>query len=353
MINILKKYCILTICAPFMMLTNPAFGSSTYLSFLEADITALALSVSHITGDVYLIENSIPSKITMETSRYVNECELKSVFEIVLNYYGYQIESSDLKYVVTPYSNTTKSTGNIYRISPSSKPFEKTHSINADTETNLEVYVRRNGTKHVLSVNSANDDSCITEIGNNNENLFLDEKGYSPPIKTKYKIEKMLDAAELAGFLTAHAILVISEGKTLIPIYGYLNAKDEMIMETLYDDLLKNGTETGKVKLDKNPDKSSVGVLIYDVRLTYDSGNIDALVIEFRDFGPNSGLAKLLLPYTPATSKSKFVVHQPSVIRMTKHMEEEKERILQNYYKGIDKHSVGAKVWRRHSAESN
>ncbi len=353
MINILKKYCVLTICAPFLMHTNPTFGSSTYLSFFEADISALALSVSHITGDIYLIEKNIPSKITMETSRHVNECELKSVFEIVLNYYGYQIEPSDLKYIVTPYSNTTKSTGNIYRISPSSKPFEMTHSINPNTETNLDVYVRMNGKKHVLSVNSANDDSCITETENIHKNLLTDETGYSSPIKARHKIERMLDAAELAGFLTAQAILTISEGKTLIPIYGYLNAKDEMMIETLYDDLLKKGTGTGKIKLDKNPHKSSVGVLIYDVRLTYDSGNIDALVIEFRDFEPTSGFAKLLLPYTPATTKSKFVVHYPSVIRMTKHMEDEKERILKNYYKGVAKHAIGAKVWRHHSAKSN
>ena len=63
----------------------------------------------------------------------------------------------------------------------------------------------------------------------------------------------MLAAALLAGFLAAHAVWSISDGETLIPIYGYIDASGARHLVRLAESQSGKAVETGRDLLDANP----------------------------------------------------------------------------------------------------
>jgi hypothetical protein len=162
----------------------------------------------------------------------------------------------------------------------------------------------------------------------------------------------MLEAASLAGFFTAHAVWSVSDGETLIPIYGYLNDKNEKIMERLVYERLEQGVIKGQEKINSNPYKTNAAVLIYDGRISLGSQKVDALIIEFRGYAKNNGFIKVALPYTAATSVTTFAVHKPKVIEISENLQKDFQLIFGKFFEGVDQHEKGAAVWNQHLDES-
>ena len=162
----------------------------------------------------------------------------------------------------------------------------------------------------------------------------------------------MLEAASLAGFFVAHAVWSVSDGETLIPIYGYLGVKNEKVMERLLHECLEEGVAEGQEKLNSNPYNTNAAVLVYDGRITLTSEKMDALIIEFRSYAKSSGFVRLALPYTASNATTTFAVHTPKVIGMSEHIQKDSQTLFDKFFEGVDQHEKGASIWNQHFDES-
>ena len=161
----------------------------------------------------------------------------------------------------------------------------------------------------------------------------------------------MRDAAELAGFFSAHAVWSLSDGETLVPIYGYAQPESGRAMERLDLPRLEQSVEFGKARLAENPHKAKAAVLIYDGRITLEGRKVDSLIVEFRTFA-EEGAAVLAIPYTPKKMFKRFAVHRPKLLEISPKHEGEMSGILEAFFKGVEDHKKGAAVWDKHLDES-
>lgn len=162
----------------------------------------------------------------------------------------------------------------------------------------------------------------------------------------------MIEAAQMAGFLAAHAVWCISDGETLVPMYGYIKGENEQVMERLVHERLEEAVAAGQEKLSSNPYSAPVAVLIYDGRITLESGKKDALIIEFRTYGNREGSVFMALPYTPAGASGKFAVHRPKIIACSDNLKDSLESVGENFFQGVGQHEKGAKIWNDHLDET-
>lgn len=158
----------------------------------------------------------------------------------------------------------------------------------------------------------------------------------------------MNGAAELAGFFTAHAVWSVSDGETLVPIYGMQHMETGRSMERLALDRLEDGVAAGHQRLSENPHKAECGVLIYDGRIPWDGEKLDALIVEFREFAEPDNVMVLAIPYTPLTAQHEFVVHRPAVLQLPHHLEGQAPEIFEAFFAGVTQHDKGAAVWSEH-----
>jgi len=162
----------------------------------------------------------------------------------------------------------------------------------------------------------------------------------------------MVEATILAGYFSAHAIWCVCDGETLIPIYAHINSNNERSMVRLAHDFLEEGVAAGQEKLESNPHKAVSAVLIYDGRIDLETGKIDALIVEFKSYIDNGGLATLALPYTPVSQGVEFAVHRPKLLTIPDHLQDDLQLILTEFFNGVAQHEKGSEVWNQCLDES-
>ena len=161
----------------------------------------------------------------------------------------------------------------------------------------------------------------------------------------------MIEAAELAGFLGAHAIWCVSDGETLIPILGYTDEDGKRQMTRLAHEELSEAVEAGKRRLAENDMDANDAVLLYDTWLSLDEGKLDAIVIEMRSYFSPASKAVIAVPYTPADCGG-FSVHRPKILTWEQCDDFDLNAVVEAFFSGIAGHEKGAEVWNRCLDES-
>jgi hypothetical protein len=157
------------------------------------------------------------------------------------------------------------------------------------------------------------------------------------------------EAAELAGFLAAHAMLSVAQGGFLAPVYGYEEAGSGRSMERLLLMPVEEAVRGGEQRLAGNPHGARHGVLIYDGRIHLPHGRSDALVVQFRDFSrPEEDRVVIAVPYTPAVP-GPFAVHRPKALQAP---QGGRDGLFEAFFAGVAQHPQGAAVWSGHLDES-
>lgn len=162
----------------------------------------------------------------------------------------------------------------------------------------------------------------------------------------------MIKAAELAGFLAAHAVWSVSDGETLTPILGFETAGGERQMNRLMADELQEAVERGQRWLKTNPQSASRAVLVFDAFVELEDGRSDALVVEARNYGPGPSAFTMALPYRPVDRPGGFAVHRPKLLSIDGIADDAVEELVESFFRGVDGHERGAAVWNDHLDES-
>jgi hypothetical protein len=156
---------------------------------------------------------------------------------------------------------------------------------------------------------------------------------------------------ELAGFFAAHAVWCVADGATLIPLGAHLNGAGERQMSRFAADRLEEGVQKGHEWLASLPADVEDAVLIYDGYVTLGSWRTDALMVEVRSKAPAAELT-MALPYRHADDKAGFAVYRPKFMSHTGSGAPDYAALGEAFFRGVDQHEQGAKVWNAHIDES-
>ncbi|GAA0647953.1 hypothetical protein GCM10009424_25300 [Sphingomonas ursincola] len=155
----------------------------------------------------------------------------------------------------------------------------------------------------------------------------------------------MIDAFNLAGFLSAHAIWCIEDGEVLIPIFGYMMANGERRLERIELENHEVSVALGKRNLEANQYGAINAVLLYDGRVQLGAEKIDAIIVEIRSYSQLYPEAVLFIPYRSKSSSVKFLVYRPKLVHWKNWDDLDLEAALESFFEGVDAHEHGAAVW--------
>ena len=161
----------------------------------------------------------------------------------------------------------------------------------------------------------------------------------------------MITAAKPSGFFAAHAIWCVSDGDTLIPMVAYTTEAGERKMERFAHDDLESAVDAAKARLDSGELNADDAALIYDGRITLESGKLDAVMIEMRtEFSPGSQ-ATIAVPYSPANPGT-FRVHKPKLLQWDQCEDFDLDSALESFFEGVAEHEKGNQIWSQSLDES-
>lgn len=159
-----------------------------------------------------------------------------------------------------------------------------------------------------------------------------------------------MNAEQLAGFFSAHAVWSVSDGGPLTPMYASREGNGKPEMKRLAHEQLEQGVAAGRALLEGERGKDRA--LIFDGLITVGGEKVDALVVEWRSGASPEKSVTLGIPYTPGTANQKFLVHRPKVLAADERSKVELQELLNQFWSGVDQHTEGAKVWNDHMDQS-
>lgn len=158
-------------------------------------------------------------------------------------------------------------------------------------------------------------------------------------------------AAQLAGFLAAHAVLQAAKGATLGPLIIFEKSDGTAHFVRIHEADPQLAASKGEQILKANADGAERGVMAFDAYLNLPQGRTDAIFLQAWQYVPQPQRILLAVPYRHASKPGGFAVHRPTVIAF------EDERIpdadvVAAFFLGVDKHEAGGKFWQEHYDES-
>jgi hypothetical protein len=158
-------------------------------------------------------------------------------------------------------------------------------------------------------------------------------------------------AVELAGFFAAHAVWIVCEGDTLVPLLAFQKRDGTQEFRVLEGGLLEEAVARGQEWLAKNPEDVAFAVLIYEGFLTLGSGRTDALVVEVRRFDAVDDNLRMAIPYRHATAAGRFAVHRPKFLEAGR-PNPDFGALGEAFFLGVGQHEKGSAIWNSHLDES-
>jgi hypothetical protein len=85
--------------------------------------------------------------------------------------------------------------------------------------------------------------------------------------------------------------------------------------------------------------------------VTLPSGKTDALLLEARCYGEGGGGFGMAIPYRNAEDPAGFAVYRPKFLSV-EGAEPDHDALAEAFFRGVDSHEEGAKVWNAHLDQS-
>ena len=150
--------------------------------------------------------------------------------------------------------------------------------------------------------------------------------------------------AEHAGFFAAHGIWCVADGGPLTPMLAFERLNGEREMIRFVSGQLEAGVQQGRQWLADNPEGATHAILVFDGFITLKDGKTDALLIEAVQYRPERAGFTMAIPYRSADDPRGFAVFRPKFLGF-EGPRPAFDELGQAFFRGVDKHEEGAKVW--------
>jgi hypothetical protein len=161
----------------------------------------------------------------------------------------------------------------------------------------------------------------------------------------------MKQTAQLAGFVAAHAIRCVSEGKSLVMPLLVVEKEDG---STQFVELTGKSSQEAVGKgeqLMKKPVPGALrAVLAFEAFLNLPPGKTDAIFLHGRCYQPEPQELMVAVPFRAASNPAGFAVFRPKFIAYED--DPIKLSALDDFLRGVSMHPPGEQVWRAHLDES-
>jgi hypothetical protein len=161
----------------------------------------------------------------------------------------------------------------------------------------------------------------------------------------------MEETAQLAGFVAAHAILCVSEGKSLTMPLLVVEKGDG---STQFIAVTGSSSEEAVGKAEKLMKQPPAGarraVLAFEAYLNLPPSRTDAIFLHARHYQPETQQLLVAVPFRAAKDPLGFAVFRPKFIAYED--DPVKPIALEAFLRGVALSPPGEKVWRAHLDES-
>ncbi|MDR7277560.1 hypothetical protein [Catenuloplanes atrovinosus] len=161
----------------------------------------------------------------------------------------------------------------------------------------------------------------------------------------------MWETARMAGYFAAHAVWSVSDGETLVPMYGYETPDGRRGLDRFPGDLRAAATAV-RAALRDNPHGAVHAVSVLDAFIDLPGGKTDALIVEAVGYPPADFALRMAIPYRPEDGAAGFAVHRPKFLGVTGAPQEEYQKVAEAFFEGVDAHEKAGPIWAAHLDES-
>jgi hypothetical protein len=157
--------------------------------------------------------------------------------------------------------------------------------------------------------------------------------------------------AQLAGFVAAHAILNVSQGKSLtMPLLVIEKEDGSTQFIEVTGASSKEAVTKGEELLGKPVPGACRAVLAFEAYLNLPPGRSDAIFLHACSYQPEPKSIFVAVPFRLARAPGGFAVFRPKFIAYED--EPPPPEALEAFWRGVDKHPPGKAVWTAHLDES-
>jgi hypothetical protein len=161
----------------------------------------------------------------------------------------------------------------------------------------------------------------------------------------------MEDSARLAGFVAAHAILRVSEGKALtIPLLVVEEEDGRMQFIEVLGDSSEQAVAKGERLMKKPVPGACRAVLAFEAFLNLPPGKTDAIFLHACCYRPEPQALYVAVPFRAAKAPGGFAVFRPKFIAYED--DPVPPSALDAFRRGVALHPPGQAVWNTHLDES-
>ncbi len=161
----------------------------------------------------------------------------------------------------------------------------------------------------------------------------------------------MNEAVRLAGFLAAHAIKCVYEGKSLtIPLVVVENEQGKTRFVQVEAGTSEEAVGKATQLMDDLGSGTLRAVMAFEAYLNLPPGKTDAIFLEARQYAPVRQQVFVALPYRPSSSHDGFAVFRPKFIAYEDNAPP--LSALHDFFQGAKLHPPGDAIWRKHLDES-
>ncbi|MCP3804299.1 hypothetical protein NLX83_34030 [Allokutzneria sp. A3M-2-11 16] len=149
----------------------------------------------------------------------------------------------------------------------------------------------------------------------------------------------MLQAAYLAGVVTALAATTLSDGEILPPLMGYEQADGRSFQATFFVEAQARNA------LENNEHEATRAAIVVNGRVPLIPVVKEALLIDIVEYGPVRQRMQLVLPYRDAHSPCGFALHEIGVLDFDNIADADEAPILDAIFAGIESQPAYAELW--------
>ncbi len=160
----------------------------------------------------------------------------------------------------------------------------------------------------------------------------------------------MAAVAHYAGFLAAHNIERVSQGRVVVPMLAY-EGGDGLREVVKLPEPLEEGLAHATKWLHSNPERASHAVVVFNGYVVLDDKDVDAVVCKGVQYQPKQFSFKVAVPYRRSETPPDFTVFRIKILDY-EGPEPDYDALMQAFFEGVEKNEDGAQVWFNHMDQS-